>query len=92
VDKRRKEGGLLALDTPQGYVFPACQFTADGTVPGLKDVLVAMNGGSFWETLAGLVTPSPALGGRSIIQALEQDRGEEERRRVTELARAYAGG
>lgn len=92
VDKRRKEGGLLALETPQGYLFPACQFTADGTVPGLKDVLAAMAGGSFWETLAGLVTPAPALGGRSVLQALELCRGDEERRRITELAGAYTSG
>lgn len=89
VDKRRKEGGLLALETPQGYVFPACQFTLAGTVPGLKDVLAAMRGGGFWETLAGLVTPAPALEGRSILEALEQSRGDEERRRITGLADAY---
>jgi hypothetical protein len=90
VDKRRKEGGLLALETPHGYVFPACQFTLAGTVPGLKDVLAAMRGGGFWETLAGLVTPAPALDGRSILEALERSRGDEERRRITELADAYA--
>lgn len=92
VDKRRKEGGLLALETPHGNLFPACQFTADGVVPGLKDVLAAMNGGSFWETLAGLVTPAPALGGRSIVQALQQCRGDEERRRIVEIAEAYTSG
>jgi hypothetical protein len=92
VDKRRKEGGLLALETPQGYLFPACQFTLTGTILGLKEVLAAIKGGSFWETLAGLVTPAPALGGRSILVALEQCRGDEERRRIIELADAYASG
>jgi hypothetical protein len=92
VDKRRKEGGLLALETPQGFVFPACQFTLTDVIPGLKDVLAAMNGGSFWETLAGLLTPAPALGGRSILQALERCRGAEERRRISEIAEAYTSG
>jgi len=92
VDKRRKEGGLLALETPQGFVFPACQFTLTDVIPGLKDVLGAMQAGSFWETLAGLVTPSPALGGHSIIQALERCRGDEERRGIIEIAEAYTSG
>ncbi|CAA9347723.1 MAG: hypothetical protein AVDCRST_MAG68-4039 [uncultured Gemmatimonadetes bacterium] len=93
VDKRRKEGGLLALETPQGhFLFPACQLTSDGTIPGLKEVLAVMKGGGFWETLAGLVTPAPALAGRSILQALQQCRGDEERRRIVELAGAYTTG
>ncbi len=89
VDKRRKDGGLLALETPQGFVFPACQFTLAGTVPGLKEMLAAMKGGDFWETLAGLVTPAPALGGHSVVEALERSRGDEERRRIIELGDAY---
>lgn len=89
VDKRRKEGRLLALETPRGFEFPACQFTADGTVSGLEDALQAMSGGGFWETLAGLVTPSPALEGRTVIQALQDARTEEERKRVVAVARAY---
>lgn len=90
VDKRRKEGRLLALDTPAGYVFPACQFTPDGVVPGLEDVLEAMDGGSFWETLAGLVTPSPGLDGRSVIAALQAARTTHDQRKVVAVAGAYA--
>lgn len=92
VDKRRKEGGLLALETPQGYMFPACQFTVDGVVPGLKDALGAMQGGSFWEVLAALVTPAPSLEGRTVLQALEQAQGDEERRRIREVVESYANG
>ena len=90
VDKRRREGALLALETPRGFEFPACQFTPDGTVPGLEDALEAMDGIGFWETLAGLVTPSPALGGRTVIEALQSARGDAERSAVVEVARAYA--
>jgi hypothetical protein len=90
VDKRRRDGKLLALDTPAGYAFPACQFTAAGTVPGLEDALDAMQGGGFWETLAGLVTPSPALDGRSIVTALQAARTPADRQRVIAIARAYA--
>lgn len=90
VDKRRKEGKLLAMETPHGFEFPACQFTADGVVPGLEDVLDAMSGGSFWETLGGLVSPAPALEGRTIIEALRDARSDRERSRVAALARGYA--
>jgi hypothetical protein len=92
VDKRRKEGGLLALETPLGYMFPACQFTVDGAIPGLKDALGAMRGGSFWEVLAALVTPAPSLEGRTVLKALEQARGGEERRRIREVVESYANG
>lgn len=90
VDKRRRDGKLLALDTPAGYAFPACQFTSGGTVPGLEDALDAMRGGGFWETLAGLVTPSPALNGRNIVAALQAARTPEDRQRVVAIARASA--
>lgn len=89
VDKRRKEGSLLALESVQGFEFPACQFTADGTVAGLKEVLNALGIGNFWETLAGLVTPAPALDGRSVLQALEAARTDDERRRIIAIARSY---
>lgn len=90
VDRYRKEGTLLALETPQGHQFPACQFAADGIVPGLNDVLDAMHEGSFWETLSGLVTPSPLLGGTSIIEALQTAQTPEERARIADVARAYS--
>ena len=90
VDRYRKEGTLLAVETPQGYLFPACQFTADGIVPGLSDVLDAMHEGSFWETLAGLVTASPLLGGNSVIEALQTAQASEERARIADVARAYS--
>jgi hypothetical protein len=78
VDKRRREGKLLALEGPHGYEFPACQFAAEGTVDGLEAVLAAVDGETFWETLAALVTPAPALGGRSVVQAMaEMDDGAE---------------
>lgn len=92
IDKRRREGRLLALSTPSGYVFPGCQFTSQGTVPGLEKVLDALCGGGFWETLAGLVPPAPALDGKSVIQALQTARTPEERQLAVAVARAYAGG
>jgi hypothetical protein len=89
VDKRRKEGSLLALESSQGFEFPACQFTAGGAIPGLRDALHALETGNFWETLAGFLTPAPALGGRNVIRALEAARNEDERRHIINIARSY---
>lgn len=89
VDKRRKEGSLLALESARVFEFPACQFTPDGTVPGLKEALGALDTGSFWETLAGLLTPAPALGGRNVLHALQAARTDGERQRVIEIAHAF---
>jgi hypothetical protein len=90
VDRYRKEGKLLALETPHGFQFPTCQFDADRIVPGLDAVLAAMEGVSFWETLSGLITPTELLDGRSILDALRATDEREERERVVSVARAYA--
>jgi len=92
VDKRRREGKLLAIETAHGYDFPACQFTADGVVPGLDEVLGVSAGGGFWETLAGLVTPAPALDDRSILRWLGESDTPERRREAVAAMQAYAHG
>jgi hypothetical protein len=89
VDRRRKEGTLLAWESVQGNLFPACQFTPDGRIiPGLADVLRVMRPANFWEILAGLVTKSPALEGRSVIEALA-DANDDDRAHIVEIARTY---
>jgi hypothetical protein len=90
VEHLHTEGMLLAWDSPDGRVFPACQFIPEGRlVDGLPDVLRAMHPTTFWEALAGLVTKTPALEGRSVIEALA-DTNDHDRLRVIEIARAYA--
>lgn len=89
VDRYRKEARLLAWETPQGFVFPMCQFDATGIVPGLDEVLKEMEGIGFWEALAGLVTPTPTLGGKSVLDALRTGQTDD-RQKVLEVAHAYA--
>lgn len=89
VDRYRAGGKVLALSTPHGFVFPAAQFHGRAVVPGLDQVLKAMQGTSFWEALSGLVTPTPTLGGRSVIEALKTS-GPEDLQKIVEVARAYA--
>jgi hypothetical protein len=63
--------GLLAVTTGNNRrKFPACQFTADGVVPGIKEFLSVCNVEDPWSRLALLLDPQPALAGRSILNAL----------------------
>ena len=72
VDKRRLRRALLAVPNGSGdYVYPACQFTADGVIPGLEDVLRAFRIRSPWTQLSALLAPAPALGGKSILETLK---------------------
>jgi hypothetical protein len=90
VDRYRKEGKLLALQTAQGFQFPLCQFHGKEIVPDLDEVLPAMQGGSFWETLSGLITPTPLLNGKSMLEALRAGASAEERARIVSIAHDYA--
>jgi hypothetical protein len=72
VDKRRIRYALLAVPNGSGeYVYPACQFTADGVVPGLEEVLRAFRIRSPWTQLSALLSPAPALAGKTIVDALK---------------------
>jgi len=72
VDKRRIRHALLAVPNGSGeYVYPACQFTADGVIPGLEEVLRAFRIRSPWTQLSALLAPAPALAGKTIAEALK---------------------
>jgi hypothetical protein len=70
VDKRRKRGTLLAVESAGSYAFPACQFTASGVLPGLPEVLQAIDSPNGWTKLSLLL--SDTLRGReqTVIDAL----------------------
>jgi hypothetical protein len=71
VDKRRSRRALLAVPNGSGeYVYPACQFTPEGVISGLEDVLRSFHIQSPWTQLSALLAPMPALGGKTILQAL----------------------
>jgi len=72
VDKRRSRHALLAVPNGSGeYLYPACQFTSDGVIPGLEGVLQAFQIRSPWTQLSALTASAPALGGKSIVEALK---------------------
>jgi hypothetical protein len=66
------EGALIALPLPGGTAYPACQLEIGGIVPGLSDALRSMPIRSPWMRLEWLLTPAPALGGASPIEALRR--------------------
>jgi hypothetical protein len=72
VDKRRIRDALLAVPNGSGeYLYPACQFTSMGVIPGLDEVLRAFQIRSPWTQLSALLAPAPALGGRTMLEALK---------------------
>jgi hypothetical protein len=72
VDKRRGRRALLAVPNGSGeYVYPACQFTSDGVIAGLEEVLRAFQIQNPWTQLSALLASAPALGGKTILEALK---------------------
>ena len=72
VDKRRNRHALLAVPDGSGdYVYPACQFTSDGVITGLEEVLRAFQIQSPWTQLSVLLASAPALGGKTTLEALK---------------------
>ncbi|MBZ5623335.1 MAG: DNA-binding protein [Acidobacteriia bacterium] len=72
VDKRRIRHALLAVPNGSGeYLYPACQFTSAGVIPNLEEVLRAFQIRSPWTQLSALLAPAPALGGKTILEALK---------------------
>jgi hypothetical protein len=72
VDKRRSRRALLAVPSGSGdYVYPACQFTSDGVIPGIEEVLRAFQIQSPWTQLSVLLASAPALGGKTILETLK---------------------
>ena len=72
VDKRRIRHALLAVPNGSGeYVYPACQFTPEGVMPGLEEVLRAFRITNPWTQLSMLLAPAPSLEGKTILEVLK---------------------
>lgn len=72
VDKRRRTGTLLAIDTGRhGYRYPAWQFReTGGTLIGLEQVLAALRAHDPWMQIAFFLTPNTRLQGETPLHAL----------------------
>lgn len=72
VDKRRREGKLLAVQFgKRGWRYPAWQFTEDGVVEGLEGVLGALKPWDGWTRIGFFVTENPALDEKTPLEALK---------------------
>lgn len=71
VDKRRRTGTLLAVDTGRhGYSYPAWQLTDSGTLHGLEQALARLHDFDPWMQVAFFLTPNTRLAGVTPLQAL----------------------
>jgi hypothetical protein len=70
VDKRRKRGTLLAVESASGFLYPGCQFVEAGVLRGLAAVLQAMDTSSGWTQLSLLCSELDGSPGRTLLDAL----------------------
>jgi hypothetical protein len=74
IDKRRKEGKLLALELgKKGRHYPSWQFE----LRGLEKVLAKLTGMDSWQKLNFFLNPNDALGDRTPLQVLKKGQMEE---------------
>ncbi len=92
VDARRKKGRILAVSTGRhGWRYPLCQFdggSESGLLPGLEQVLDAIDDEGGWMVLAFLLSPEERLGARRPLDVLK-DGEVEEIEAAVEAAKAY---
>ncbi len=87
IRKKVDRNQLLALPKGADRVFPAFQFEDGDILPGMAEVLAALNSDSPFVVLSFLLSKSPAFGGKSAWELLKS--GEVEL--VLAEARAFLG-
>jgi hypothetical protein len=86
VDKRRRAGKLIGLDTGRrGYLYPRWQIGPDGMLPGLEETLTHLGVRDPWMQAAFFVSGSTYLDGETPVAALRSGR----LRDVVRAAAAY---
>ena len=84
VDKRRRGHKLLALETSRGFLYPAWQFTDDGVLPGLEQVLATLEAAP-WTQASWFLTGDTRLADARPLDALRRG----ELQQVLRAAAAY---
>jgi hypothetical protein len=75
IHEKVRDGILLAVPGPHGRRrYPVIQFTGDGTLPGLEDVLKSLPSANGWFRLNFLIRPDARLGGRRPVDLLKENR------------------
>ena len=67
VDKRRRAGTLIGVDDGgRAVLYPSWQFRDTGSLPGLDDVLRALDIRDPWMRIEFFLSPDPDIGGRPL--------------------------
>lgn len=78
VDKRRRANRLIGLAVGRhGYLYPFWQFSRNGTVPGLEDVLAALHRHDPWSQVIFMLSPNDRLDGVTPLEALRKGQTED---------------
>jgi len=73
VDKRRRAARLLGIRVgPHRYAYPSWQFSEDGVLPGLEEVLHDLRHHDPWMQLAFMVNGNLCLEGRVPLEELRR--------------------
>ena len=80
IDKRRRNGAILAVREGSDWKYPTCQFQDGEVLPGIADIVRGFDTQGAWVALDFLLAADSALGGRSPLEALRHgDRSAVER-------------
>ncbi|MGQ0571516.1 MAG: hypothetical protein ACT4P5_18595 [Armatimonadota bacterium] len=80
VDKRRRANKLIGLAVGRhGYLYPVWQFSRNGTVPGLEDVLGALSRHDPRSQVIFMLSPNDRLDGVNPLEALQKGQTEDVR-------------
>lgn len=78
VDKRRRANKLIGLAVGRhGYLYPSWQFSRNGTVPRLEDVLGALHRHDPWSQVIFMLSPNDRLDGVTPLEALRKGQTED---------------
>lgn len=78
VDKRRKANKLIGLAVGRhGYLYPSWQFSRNGTVPGLEDVLGVLHRHDPWSQVIFMLSPNDRLDGMTPLEVLRKGQTDE---------------
>jgi len=87
IDKRRRNGAILAIREGSDWKYPVRQFRDGEVLAGIADIVSGFETQGPWAALDFLLAPDGVLGGRSPLEALQRG----EREAVARLVRASAG-
>jgi len=72
VDKQRRAGHLVGVRVGPAWRYPAWQFADGQPLPGLREVLAALQGASPWSVAAFFLSRNARLGSRRPLDVLRR--------------------